>query len=1516
MEKRKYLLLILINILIIKNINSEERELLYKCLVDKYKIIPKVAKNSIPIDYNNPLYKRRLDNIDPDGFKKFNIYLDLENIKYEVELYNLTEYYDVYINSMKKAIETFQSLLKVKAITLNYQFSDDDLKALNIIKWNSSNFGSEAFSQKKGLLSLGIDLAIFGRFEDLGTETLATAGARYMHTNGQPLIGIVNINLNKSINYSKSKSQEYFQSIILHEFTHILGFSEYFFIEYFHNIFNKSDNIGINRYYINSTKVIEVAKKYFNCSDIDGVELEEFGGSGTVGSHWEARILLGDYMNGVIYPEEQVISEFTLALLEDSGYYKPNYYTGGLMRYGKNKGCSFVRDRCINESHEINPLFENEFYDSIKSYHLIDASCSSGRQSRTYHAWWLWGYIPEYYQYFEDKRYGGWPSADFCPVSQSHFSENENGYCIGHCSKKGSGEYGSQITYEVSNGVLTYNKSEELYSITGEEYSDHSYCFLSSLTKKNVENIEYYSNTVRAICYESFCSPRSLTIKIHDDYIVCPRAGGKIEVEGYEGYFLCPDYNLMCSGTVLCNDMFDCVEKKSEIKNESYFYDYEIKTSQNIEAADIEDADDINNYELTENGTCPIFCKHCKEKNCVKCRNNYDLVALDNDEEKLICMSKDELNIGYYKNNSIYYKCIDNCEICSNKTNCDKCKNNLVFFDNKCIEGTKNCKEYDSDKKCIKCNDNFAFKEDDKNNCLSIENFTNYYSKDEGTSYYPCDGEGQEHIKNCEKCYYDKNINKLKCYECKNNYILIDEELDTCYEKQSIDNNKSFYYINNTYAKKCSSSIENCNECRSDKICTKCIIDFYLINNDTKQCKSKNTLNNIEEYYLNEENTTYYSCNNINYNSIRNCKKCLSKDDCLLCQNDFTFIDGNKTFCIEKEIIKNKYILDPNDFSNYIKCSNFIKNCNLCNNSQCFLCNDGYVFINDNLTNCILKSSLNIDLYFTYNNIMFYSCEEEQYKNNIKCKKFPNSTFLKFESTNPQENEVSILKTYPNSFNSISSLINNASIIKGLISSVIEQKQSIANSTFPKTIPNINNKSIQNTVPEKTDINSILNINQTISLSVPTKLNKSTLISYFIDNKSSIYQTQNINIDSVIKKTTTTENNPEKSNLISTLSNSDSINTVPNTNLNSQILTTLSNKNDSINIISNNTIIKSQIINSNIERNDNITNITSTLINNKSIHEEPKIINTIFILQVQLINNTLIMYILSDFPIPKNYSILLSIKVSYKNSRNLQQNEGEDISVRVYAKENNDKDKIVAFSSDEEFNKEKNIKKVEVQTIELDKNIENNDININILDNNKDCLDTEKVENKIKNEGGLDYSTILSYSNYPINQYKINSATKGCDFNLESNSAINEKDKQINLNFKNDNSTVTANCSLSQNNENPKSIPCSLDKDIDSNYYLEDFIESDEKGTFSILQSDKSNKLYLNCFLSSKKPKGSSGLKTGALIGLIIFIVFLASGFIIAIILSICKSKKYLEHTNGYSIQKNSIVSSNSDRKF
>ena len=81
-------------------------------------------------------------------------------------------------------------------------------------------------------------------------------------------------------------------------------------------------------------------------------------------------------MNGEIYTPEQVISEFTLALLEDTGYYKANYYTGGLMRYGKNKGCKFVNEKCI-VNRRTDKSFENEFYDFYNSKTNIRTSCSS-----------------------------------------------------------------------------------------------------------------------------------------------------------------------------------------------------------------------------------------------------------------------------------------------------------------------------------------------------------------------------------------------------------------------------------------------------------------------------------------------------------------------------------------------------------------------------------------------------------------------------------------------------------------------------------------------------------------------------------------------------------------------------------------------------------------------------------------------------------------------------------------------------------------------------------------------------------------------------------------------------------------------------------------------------------------------------------------------------------------------------------------------------------------------------------
>ena len=525
------------------------------------KIIPKPIKATSDIHYNNTEHRRRLTEFDKDGFKKLNIYLDLNNFNYEIKLYKLDKYKEMLEKGMEKAVNTLTSLLKIKNITKNYKITDDQILNIGIKNWNKAIIGTDACNKNRTFLTLGIDLVIFIRFEDeevFGVGNLASASPYYIDSNdGHPLIGLTIIN--KDANFTKIKSKEYFESIIIHEFTHILGFSNYYFTTLFKNIFSKEDKHGILRFYINSTKVVNTARKYFNCSQIEGVELEESGGEGTFGSHWEARLLLGDYMNGVIYPEEQVISEFTLALLEDSGYYKANYYTGGLMRFGKHKGCYFVFNKCINNE-EVDSKFKNEFFFGIyDEYIQADTSCSSGRQSRAYH--YLIKYkenIPKEYQYYSRNNIGGYSSADYCPVSLGEISdESQNRYYLGHCSdKKGSDVYGHNIFYERYKKYYSY-ESGYLSSLTGEILSDNSFCVLSSL--KKIDDI-FFSDIFGAICYPMFCSEKSLTILIFDNFIVCPRSGGKITALGFDGHLICPDYNLICSGTVLCNDMFVCVD--------------------------------------------------------------------------------------------------------------------------------------------------------------------------------------------------------------------------------------------------------------------------------------------------------------------------------------------------------------------------------------------------------------------------------------------------------------------------------------------------------------------------------------------------------------------------------------------------------------------------------------------------------------------------------------------------------------------------------------------------------------------------------------------------------------------------------------------------------------------------------------------------------------------------------------------------------------------------------------------
>ena len=59
-----------------------------------------------------------------------------------------------------------------------------------------------------------------------------------------------------------------------------------------------------------------------------GAELEDQGEEGTALTHWEKRLFENEAMTGTVNTAKPVYTRLTMALLEDSGWYYPDYSRG------------------------------------------------------------------------------------------------------------------------------------------------------------------------------------------------------------------------------------------------------------------------------------------------------------------------------------------------------------------------------------------------------------------------------------------------------------------------------------------------------------------------------------------------------------------------------------------------------------------------------------------------------------------------------------------------------------------------------------------------------------------------------------------------------------------------------------------------------------------------------------------------------------------------------------------------------------------------------------------------------------------------------------------------------------------------------------------------------------------------------------------------------------------------------------------------------------------------------------
>ena len=64
-------------------------------------------------------------------------------------------------------------------------------------------------------------------------------------------------------------------------------------------------------------QVLAEARAALGCPNLTAVPLEDEGGEGTVGSHWEFRLFQDDYMVGQTSGYTQQVTRLTMALMQD-----------------------------------------------------------------------------------------------------------------------------------------------------------------------------------------------------------------------------------------------------------------------------------------------------------------------------------------------------------------------------------------------------------------------------------------------------------------------------------------------------------------------------------------------------------------------------------------------------------------------------------------------------------------------------------------------------------------------------------------------------------------------------------------------------------------------------------------------------------------------------------------------------------------------------------------------------------------------------------------------------------------------------------------------------------------------------------------------------------------------------------------------------------------------------------------------------------------------------------------------
>ncbi|KAL4438373.1 hypothetical protein ABPG74_009412 [Tetrahymena malaccensis] len=965
--------------------------------IDLTEIVPKDFLKTFEENYRN----RKLQNSEPLPIR---ITLDFNELNNPLNGDGMTLRKKEYLMKLMYAAQVYLSkFIKVhrRQELLKYFWDNDNCYDIKI----------PSYVKKIGVENS--DLHIFVTYSNL-PKSHSIANAVWCQLDPQPNFGRVLFNI-ANIDFDESSTQSFQDnfSTSLHEILHILGFSGKS-IQYWidpdtnqpygeineHKILTRERRWQVDDVLKISTKnILRVSRNHYGCPSIDGMYLENQGGSGSMGSHWEKDLLANEFMTASIVNRVFSISEFTAALLLDTGYYA-EINTNFLMPiyWGKNKGCDFFHNTC-------------KFGNDLPEFPDVEESCD-----------------------FYSEGIGSLQNYDDFSQCKTIYTY-KNGYC--------------DSQYFKPDEILRQN--------TGQG----SRCFRSNANIKGHQILDMKGRCFKAQCANDLSSIKVNVWG--DEYVTCHYPNQIInlaeQTKTTQGTMKCPhDFELFCnfprqcpnncSNNGICNNGYcvclreyagaDC----SKRCHDGYAWDG-YGCIQNCPQGQFKNFDNTckptcpyKQYGDKYTGNCNLCSTNCSScfgpafDHCLSCNNGYTLQG--NKCVETICHSSclscsgpnsnqcTSCPAGKYldSRNTCQY-CQQPCENCYNSaTECTTCSYGYLMdkISGKCISMNScdtsclSCSAFRDPTKCTSCRDGFFVNEIGRcqkcdvscsictlraNNCVKCAEGWEYNEIQKRCLYQcheSCDScTAPQDPKSCKICAFnyvmqnnlcvpcDKSCygcreNPKKCRECAKGYYL-DSYYQICVpacrpgEFQDADGNCQkcqqpcatcqFFsdnctkclsgYQYDTYHKsciplrsKCHLTCDSCSKNNDPYSCTSCKDGWYLLDGKCYQCSDRCQTCEKNATLCTSCNNQYFLENNECIQCHNSCLTCFGiSTNCTSCQQGFSK-DPMTGLCINNGLqCKSNEYLDK-----YYQCQKCEQPCASCYNfpDKCHSCISGYIY--------------------------------------------------------------------------------------------------------------------------------------------------------------------------------------------------------------------------------------------------------------------------------------------------------------------------------------------------------------------------------------------------------------------------------------------------------------------------------------------------------------------------------------------------------------------------------------------